>query len=151
MNQIALPDRKPVVFVKDGAVFASSRDVAEFFEKRHDHVLRDIDNLISSAPEAAPNFGETVSGRQNPSGGASLDGVDHDLFLMRSHVQPSISGLSRQTAMPSQSGQKWRPGQTACCQGNKITPVLSAPLRTLFCSSVSGISHSIFRFPESAP
>lgn len=72
MNQIALPDRKPVVFQKDGSVFASSRDVAEFFEKRHDHVLRDIDALVSNAPEAGPNFGETVSERKNPSGGAPI-------------------------------------------------------------------------------
>lgn len=47
----------PVVFVKSSGVFANSRDVAEFFEKRHDHVLRDVDALIAAAPEAAPNFG----------------------------------------------------------------------------------------------
>ena len=29
-----------------------SRFVAQFFEKRHDHVLRDVENLI------APKFGE---------------------------------------------------------------------------------------------
>ncbi len=38
----------PVVFAKDGAVFANSRDVAECFEKRHTHVLEAIDNLLKS-------------------------------------------------------------------------------------------------------
>lgn len=36
----------PVVNVRDGRVFASSRDVAAFFGKRHNDVLRDIDNLL---------------------------------------------------------------------------------------------------------
>jgi Rha family phage regulatory protein len=62
LSQIALPDRRPVVFKKDGSVFANSRDVAEFFEKRHDHVMRDIDRLIEQEPSLArghlPNFGE---------------------------------------------------------------------------------------------
>jgi Rha family phage regulatory protein len=34
----------------DGKVFANSQDVAEFFGKRHDHVLRDVDSLISTPP-----------------------------------------------------------------------------------------------------
>jgi len=39
----------PVLHVKDGKVFANSRDVAETFGKRHFHVLRDI-------REIAPNL-----------------------------------------------------------------------------------------------
>lgn len=35
----------PVVSVKDGAVYASSRDVADFFGKQHFNVLRDIRTL----------------------------------------------------------------------------------------------------------
>ncbi|PWC95466.1 Rha family transcriptional regulator, partial [Azospirillum sp. TSO5] len=31
-----------ICFVRNGAVYANSRDVAAFFEKRHDHVLRDV-------------------------------------------------------------------------------------------------------------
>lgn len=38
----------PVVFVRDGAAFAGSRDVATFFEKRHEHVLDAIDNLLKT-------------------------------------------------------------------------------------------------------
>lgn len=52
------PKRNPVVQAEDGKIFASSRDVAEFFEKQHGHVLRDIDALIREAPEAQSNFGE---------------------------------------------------------------------------------------------
>ncbi len=40
----------PVVHVKDGQVFANSRDVAEVFGKRHDNVLRDISNLTLATP-----------------------------------------------------------------------------------------------------
>lgn len=45
--------RQPGVFVRDGEVFGNSRDVAAFFENRHDNVLRDIDNLIASEPDLA--------------------------------------------------------------------------------------------------
>lgn len=44
MNEINLQN-------KNGQVVVSSRDVAEKFEKRHDHVLRDIDVLISDSPK----------------------------------------------------------------------------------------------------
>lgn len=37
-------------------MFATSRDVAEYFEKRHDNVLRDIDALVA---EGVLNFEET--------------------------------------------------------------------------------------------
>lgn len=52
--------RNPVVFSKDGEVFANSRDVAAFFEKQHGHILRDIDNLIKNEPSLGfSKFGET--------------------------------------------------------------------------------------------
>lgn len=40
----------PIVFVQDGKVFATSRDVAAFFGKNHRDVLRAIDNLIQDEP-----------------------------------------------------------------------------------------------------
>lgn len=61
----------PVVRVRDGAVYADSREVAAFFEKRHDHVLRDIDRLTQSPDLGDGFFGEfltdhpTVAGRQD--------------------------------------------------------------------------------------
>jgi Rha family phage regulatory protein len=39
---------QPLVFVSDGIVFANSQQIAAHFEKRHDHVLRDIDGLLNS-------------------------------------------------------------------------------------------------------
>lgn len=57
----------PVVFAREGAVLANSRNVAAFFEKRHDHVLRDIDAILKVEPtlhvsnfglmQHGPNFG----------------------------------------------------------------------------------------------
>ncbi len=47
-------NRQPVVFEKDGAVFASSRDVAEFFDKEHRNVMQAIDNLIVQEPRLTP-------------------------------------------------------------------------------------------------
>ena len=44
---------------KSGKVFVSSRDIARVFEKRHDHVLRDIREIIERDPEwGVSNFGE---------------------------------------------------------------------------------------------
>lgn len=50
----------PVVFERDGRVFANSRNVAEYFGKRHDNVMRDIRNLIADAGQwGVLNFEET--------------------------------------------------------------------------------------------
>ena len=67
----------PVVFTRDGQVFANSRDVAATFGKRHDHVLRDINNLIA---QGVPNFGETHSiNGQNGQSYRSFD-MDREAF-----------------------------------------------------------------------
>ncbi|MDE7309942.1 MAG: phage regulatory protein/antirepressor Ant [Lachnospiraceae bacterium] len=42
------------LFNKNGKILASSREVAEKFEKRHDHILRDIESFQKDVP----NFGE---------------------------------------------------------------------------------------------
>lgn len=39
------------VFARNGKVFADSRDVAAFFDKRHYHVLQVIDDLTRQAPD----------------------------------------------------------------------------------------------------
>ncbi len=44
----------------DGAPRANSRLLADTFEKRHDHVLRAIDGLISQRPDLADCFAVTV-------------------------------------------------------------------------------------------
>jgi Rha family phage regulatory protein len=44
---------------RKGEVFANSRDVAEFFEKRHDNVIASIDALIAEGLGGVLNFQET--------------------------------------------------------------------------------------------
>lgn len=44
----------PVVFAREGHVFANSRDVAAFFGKEHRDVLRTIDGLIAQEPDLTP-------------------------------------------------------------------------------------------------
>ncbi|MCZ8320312.1 MAG: Rha family transcriptional regulator [Novosphingobium sp.] len=47
-----------IVTISDGRAFTNSRDVAEFFGKQHQHVVRDIERLIADAPEVSSNFGQ---------------------------------------------------------------------------------------------
>lgn len=51
-----MPPGAPIVHAKDGEVFASSRDVADFFGKLHRHVLDGIDQLIE---KGVPGFRQT--------------------------------------------------------------------------------------------
>ena len=48
----------------------TSLEVAKFFGKRHDHVLRDVDVLLSQLPENSlqPNWGETYQEQETPLG-----------------------------------------------------------------------------------
>lgn len=49
----------PSVSLHSGRPATTSLEVAKFFSKRHDHVVRSIQDLISNTPESfsAPNFG----------------------------------------------------------------------------------------------
>lgn len=58
MLDVPVPTSQPVLLVRGDGVFADSREVARFFHKRHDHVIRDIKRLLAQAPECAPKFGE---------------------------------------------------------------------------------------------
>jgi Rha family phage regulatory protein len=44
-------ESNPVVFVDHGQVRATSRDVARYFGKRHDNVVRAIRSIVAEAPE----------------------------------------------------------------------------------------------------
>jgi len=63
-------ERNPIVFAKEGEVFASSRDVAEFFSKEHRSVLASVDKLLAQdadlglhdfvqTPYVEPSTGQT--------------------------------------------------------------------------------------------
>jgi len=49
----------PVVVIRDGKATTNSRDVAAFFGKRHDHILRDVDKLLKDI--APQNWGAMFS------------------------------------------------------------------------------------------
>lgn len=51
-----------LVFIENEQVVTDSLTIAEMFDKRHDHVLRDIKNQIELAGEefSSPNFGEST-------------------------------------------------------------------------------------------
>jgi Rha family phage regulatory protein len=49
-----------LVQVRGETVLASSLDVARSFDKRHDHVMRTIKDLIAKRGDLSPNFGEMV-------------------------------------------------------------------------------------------
>lgn len=56
----------PVVDVVNGVATVESTNIAEVFEKRHDHVLRDIENILTSLPsERRDNFIEIQVDRIN--------------------------------------------------------------------------------------
>lgn len=66
-------EKVPVVTVVNHTATALSTDVAAYFEKRHDNVVRDIENLRSSLPsDRLLDFEETVVTRINPSGGLPI-------------------------------------------------------------------------------
>ena len=55
-----LAARQSLFMSTDGQPFTTSRAVAERFGKRHHHVLRDIQNLLTEMPD--PEFGRTNFG-----------------------------------------------------------------------------------------
>ena len=69
MNQMLLfPDGAPSVSVHNGRPATTSLEVAKFFGKRHDNVVRDVRSLVANTPERfrALNFEETSRTVQGP-------------------------------------------------------------------------------------
>ena len=64
----------PVVTVCDGVVTTLSTNVAEYFQKRHNDVIRAIEKIVETLPsDRLRNFAQTVVTRENPSGGAPIE------------------------------------------------------------------------------
>jgi len=64
---------RPVIEIHDGKVTTTSIEVSRVFGKRHDNVMRDIQNLRADLDEnRLLNFEETVITRPNPSGGEPI-------------------------------------------------------------------------------
>ena len=106
----------PVVDVVDGVATVESTNIAEVFEKRHDHVLRDIENILISLPserrdnfieiqlDRINNFGATVQSKayrltparkpQDSSGPTSTNSTGSRLFLKaRPYLRRNLSEL----------------------------------------------------------
>jgi Rha family phage regulatory protein len=65
---------QPELSIHNGIVTTTSTQVAQFFGKRHDNVLRAIRVLMreTASDNRLLNFEETVDVRENPSGGAPI-------------------------------------------------------------------------------
>lgn len=67
-NCITISELANTLVIRDGTLFATSRDVAERFEKDHFHVLRAIENIECSQEFRASNFaGSSYVSKQNKS------------------------------------------------------------------------------------
>lgn len=60
MSNQSLTIATPIVSIQNGKAFANSRDVAEFFGRRHDNVLQIIDRLECSDAYRLLNYQETA-------------------------------------------------------------------------------------------
>ncbi|EDO8806646.1 phage regulatory protein [Campylobacter coli] len=75
-NKVIINKQEVQFGTQDNQIFCTSLDVAKVFGKRHDHVLRDIENILNDLREIGTsndllNFGEVVriSKTTNPKNG----------------------------------------------------------------------------------
>ncbi len=75
-NKVIINKQEVQFGTQNNQIFCTSLDVAKVFGKRHDHVLRDIENILNDLREIGtsyelPNFGEVVriSKTTNPKNG----------------------------------------------------------------------------------
>lgn len=86
----------PAVFERDGRVFANSRDVAAFFGKRHDNVLRDIRSALAETGQwGLLNFEETQyvdaqNGRTYKAFSMTKNGFT---YLVQGYTGPKAAGF----------------------------------------------------------
>lgn len=79
-----VPISAPRLMTTDDGVVASSRDIADAFEKRHAHVLRDIDNLLKNLD--CPDLGNAMFRPISETDGSGISRrafhVDRDGFAL---------------------------------------------------------------------
>ena len=79
-DHIFPPSISPLVTISGHRAVTTSKAVADFFGKRHDNVMRDVENLRKDLPEShLLNFEETVIERENPSGGAPIKSPAYEI------------------------------------------------------------------------
>lgn len=88
----------PTVALYNDRPATTSREVAKFFGKRHDHVVRDIRNLIANTPKTfhAPNFGEMFEDVEIGNGAVRQDAV---FLLFRDGFMLLVMGYTGKKAM----------------------------------------------------
>jgi len=77
MNPVNIPAlahrAHPVIEIRDGQAITISTEVARVFNKRHNDVLRAIENLLKELPaDSQRNFAQTEETRPSPLNGASI-------------------------------------------------------------------------------
>lgn len=79
MTALCISPLEPEIITRDGKAVTTSIVVAEYFHKRHDHVIDKIRTTIADCDPAwhLPNFRETPYLRENPNGG---DGIPTPMF-----------------------------------------------------------------------
>lgn len=95
----------PRVLEREGVVYATSSDLADFFDKRHDHILRDIDRLTGHSPDL----------------GDVKDQALTRWFLLRETPPPTIPGRKDRASdgrRPGAARQGIRRGECAALQGS---------------------------------
>lgn len=88
----------PTVALYNDRPATTSREVAKFFGKRHDHVVRDIRNLIANTPKTfhAPNFGEMSEDVEIGNGAVRQDAI---FLLFRDGFMLLVMGYTGKKAM----------------------------------------------------
>lgn len=85
----------PLVTLINGRPATTSIEVAKFFGKRHDNIVRDIRNILSNCPETfrALNFEETFREVEGPNGSTRKEAF---FYLYRDGFTLTGNGLYRQ-------------------------------------------------------
>lgn len=85
-------------FLNDETPVVSSLDVARHFQRRHSHILRDIDRLRSILPKSfcEPNFGLTYNNVPGPNGGTRQEKA---YLLTRDAFSLLVMGMTGKAAI----------------------------------------------------
>lgn len=118
---LLLSDRVPTVSVHNGRPAVTSLEVAQFFDKRHDAVLRDLRNIISNCPEKFTAHNFVVSNYLDNTGRSLAMYIIHrDGFMLlvmgytgKKALAIKLAYIEAFNAMEAELARKNRPALTA--------------------------------------
>lgn len=96
---LSIIEHKPSVTIHDGKAVTTSVAVSEYFQKRHDDVLKKIRAIMAECDDdyRLRNFAETFYRRENPNGG---EGIDTPMFeLTRDAFVLIVMGFTGKKAL----------------------------------------------------